>query len=60
MTYIVDVGDDYDTSNDKFIKAGTWIAIGHTEPRFYLPMWVNEGTYDIQFRTVAVNGTNKL
>ena len=55
-----DVGDDYDTSNDKFIKAGTWIAIGHTEPRFYLPMWVNEGTYDIQFRTVAVNGTNKL
>lgn len=55
-----DVGTDYKTDNDEFIKAGTWVTIGFTTPRFYLPMWVREGVYTVSFRTVAVNGTDKL
>ena len=55
-----DVGKDYKPENDNFIKAGTWITIGHNDPRFYLPMWVKEGIYNVEFRSIAVNGENKL
>lgn len=52
----IDIGKDNDPENDEYIKAGTWITIGRTIPRFYLPMWINEGVYIADFRTVAVNG----
>jgi hypothetical protein len=52
----MDTGVAYDRTDDKFIKSHTWLTIGRTAPRFYLPMTVNEGVYTVQFRTVAVNG----
>lgn len=56
----MDVLNDKNPSNDKFIKAGTWIVLGRSTSRFYVPMWVQEGIYTAEFRTVAVNGTDKL
>ena len=56
----LDMGDDKDPENDEFIKAGTWIVMGRETLRFYVPMWVEEGTYIAQFRTVAVNGEDRL
>ena len=53
---IMDKGVAYEEEDDAFIKASTWLTIGRTKPRFYLPMTVNEGVYTVQFRTVAVNG----
>lgn len=55
----LDVNSDNKTSNDKLIKAGTWYAIGTNTYRFYLPMWVKEGIYTVDFRSVAVNGEDK-
>ena len=56
----IDVDGDGDASNDRFIKSGTWIVLGRETYRFYVPLWVKEGTYTAEFRTVAVNGTDKL
>ncbi|MDF2539255.1 MAG: putative secreted protein [Herbinix sp.] len=52
----IDVGGDKNRTNDNYIKAGTWISIGRSAPRFYLPMWTKEDVYTVNFRTVAVNG----
>lgn len=43
---------------DEFIPKNTWMRFGHSTPTFYLPMWVNEGIYTVDFRTIAVNGVN--
>ncbi|MBE5967052.1 MAG: hypothetical protein E7255_08815, partial [Lachnospiraceae bacterium] len=51
----IDVGEDGKIENDDFIPANTWIAIGRATARFYLPMWVEEGIYTAEFRTVAIN-----
>jgi hypothetical protein len=56
----LDTGNDMVEANDIFVKAYTWIVIGRSSPRVYLPMWVEEGDYTVEFRTVAVNGTDKL
>lgn len=56
----LDIGNDMVESNDTFVKAYTWVVIGRSSPRVYLPMWVEEGNYTVEFRTVAVNGTDKL
>lgn len=53
----IDSGNKNDSTDDDFIKAGTWITIDRSTPRFYLPMTVNEGVYTVNFRTIAVNGT---
>lgn len=42
---------------DQYIPKETWIAIAFTTPTFYLPMWVEEGDYTVNFRTIAVNAT---
>lgn len=55
-----DVGMDGNKENDEFIKGGTWFVLGRDTHRFYVPMWVQEGVYTGEFRTVAVNGTDKL
>ena len=52
--------NDKEAENDEFIKAGTWIVLGRETHRFYVPMWVKEGTYTVEFRTVAVNGEDRL
>jgi hypothetical protein len=56
---MIDAGYDYDESNDYLLKANEWwlLTTGTKEMRFYLPEWVAEGTYDVEFRSVALNGT---
>ncbi len=56
---MIDVGNDYDESNDFLLKADEWwlLTTGTRQMRFYLPEWVAEGTYDVEFRSVALNGT---
>ncbi|CUH93228.1 DUF5704 domain-containing protein [Herbinix luporum] len=56
----IDTYNDKDPKNDDLIKAGTWIILGEDTQAFYVPMWVNEGVYTAQFRTIAVNGQDKL
>ncbi len=51
----VDIGSDKDQRNDDYIKAGTWITLGRATARFYLPTWITEDVYTVNFRTVAVN-----
>ena len=51
----IDIGMDGKIENDEYIKSGTWITIGRSTAKFYLPMWVEEGTYIAEFRTVAMN-----
>ena len=46
------------TGKDEFIPKNTWMRFGHSTPTFYLPMWVDEGIYTVDFRTIAVNGVN--
>ncbi|MCR4851243.1 MAG: DUF5704 domain-containing protein [Lachnospiraceae bacterium] len=55
---IADIGIDYDESNDRLVRADTWYALptGTTKMRFYLPEWVAEGTYGMEFKSVALNG----
>lgn len=49
--------DVYQNSPEgNYIKAGTWILLGNKETEtFYLPTWVQEGYYIIDFRTYAIN-----
>jgi len=56
----VDIGNDKLQTNDDYIKAGTWIVVGRASPRFYLPAWTKEGTYRVNFRTIAVNGVDHI
>jgi hypothetical protein len=56
----VDVGSDSNQKNDDYIKAGTWITLGRSTARFYLPTWITEGVYTADFRTVAVNGEDYI
>ena len=53
----IDSENNNGSTDDDFIKAGTWITIDRSTPRFYLPMTVNEGVYTVNFRSIAVNGT---
>jgi hypothetical protein len=56
---IADIGNDYNEANDVLFKADTWGAFysDTMKLRFYLPEWVKEGTYDMEFKSVACNGT---
>lgn len=56
----IDINNDNKTENDELIKAGTWIILDRETYRFYVPMWVQEGIYTAEFRTIAVNGEDKL
>ena len=46
------------SGKNEFIPKNTWMRFGHSTPTFFLPMWVNEGIYTVDFRTIAVNGVN--
>ena len=52
---------DVYTKNAKgsYIKANTWITIFVDTPTFYLPPWVHEGDYEINFRTMSINAINQ-
>lgn len=56
----LDIGNDNNSSNDTFIEANTWVTIGRSSIRVYLPLWVAEGLYKVEFRTVAVNVNEKI
>lgn len=40
--------------NDIYISQGTWTSIGN-QAEFYLPIWVEEGHYSINFRSISIN-----
>ncbi len=51
----LDTGVAYSNEDDRYIPAGSWVAIGLSTVRFYLPEWVFEGVYTVECRSVAVN-----
>lgn len=58
----VDVGNDsrkedgsYDLTGDYLLKEGTWLTIGKQDSTVYVQSWQASGSYDIDFRTIAVN-----
>jgi hypothetical protein len=49
--------DVYSADKSTFIPKETWtsIPVGQAQMTFYLPVWVDEGNYDVLFRTFAEN-----
>ncbi|WP_069188407.1 DUF5704 domain-containing protein [Paenibacillus sp. GM2] len=49
--------DVYNEAKTKFYPKNTWIEVEKSEEffTFYLPVWVDEGFYDVEFQTVAHN-----
>ncbi|WP_234414208.1 DUF5704 domain-containing protein [Paenibacillus sp. CAA11] len=49
--------DVYTDSRDKYIPKNTWIdvPVGQTQVSFFLPVWVDEGYYDVRFRSIVEN-----
>jgi hypothetical protein len=49
--------DVYNADRSKFIPAKTWvdIPVNQLDTVFYLPVWVDEGHYRIEFRNIAEN-----
>lgn len=39
---------------ENYIASGTWIEID-TNQKYYIPTWVREGYYDVEFRTRTIN-----
>ncbi|MDD5900663.1 MAG: hypothetical protein PUC73_07215, partial [Lachnospiraceae bacterium] len=52
----LDVGNDRETANDRYLDVGEWYPLGCERQRFYLPVETREGSHEIRFRSVAVNG----
>lgn len=44
-------------SDTKYVAAGTWITINSDETSYYLPTWVPEGQYTIEFRAPSINSS---
>jgi hypothetical protein len=40
---------------NKFIKKYTWVVLGRDTATFHLPMWIQEGEYKVDCRSIAVN-----
>ncbi len=49
--------DVYKADRTSFVPKDTWVSIpvGQLQTTFYLPVWVDEGHYDVLFRTFAEN-----
>ncbi|WHX47543.1 DUF5704 domain-containing protein [Paenibacillus woosongensis] len=49
--------DVYDGSKTQFHPKNTWIEVEKSQESFsfFLPVWVDEGFYDVEFRTIAHN-----
>ncbi|OZQ71104.1 hypothetical protein CA599_10925 [Paenibacillus taichungensis] len=49
--------DVYNSDRSQFIPANTWIDIpvNQLDTEFYLPVWVDEGDYQVYFRNIAEN-----
>ncbi|WP_136604091.1 DUF5704 domain-containing protein [Paenibacillus dokdonensis] len=52
--------DVYNANKTQFIPKETWvdIPVGQLDTTFYLPVWVNEGDYQVTFRNIAENAPN--
>ncbi|MCG7380510.1 DUF5704 domain-containing protein [Paenibacillus sp. ACRSA] len=49
--------DVYNADRSQFIPAETWvdIPVNQLDTGFYLPVWVDEGHYQVKFRNIAEN-----
>lgn len=49
--------DVYNETKTRFYSQNTWIEVEKSQEsfHFYLPVWVDEGFYDVEFRTIAHN-----
>jgi hypothetical protein len=49
--------DVYNTDRSQFIPTNTWIDIpvNQLDTTFYLPVWMDEGNYQVEFRNIAEN-----
>ncbi|WP_302476280.1 DUF5704 domain-containing protein [Paenibacillus sp. DCT19] len=49
--------DVYNADRSQFIPAETWvdIPVNQLDTQFYLPVWVDEGHYQVKFRNIAEN-----
>ncbi|KOY14275.1 hypothetical protein AMS66_22965 [Paenibacillus xylanivorans] len=49
--------DVYNADRSQFIPTNTWIDIpvNQLDTTFYLPVWVDEGNYQVEFRNIAEN-----
>jgi len=49
--------DVYNTDRSQFIPTNTWvdIPVNQLDTTFYLPVWVDEGNYQVEFRNIAEN-----
>lgn len=56
MPVWIDRGNDGRRGNDILLEAGVWYVLGCENQRFYLPVNTWEGSYEIRFRSVAING----
>lgn len=54
-----DTGNDMDVVNDVLIQPGEWTILESEQQRYYLPMWVEEGKYTVEVRSIANNGEDK-
>lgn len=54
--------DVYSGDKSKFYPKGTWISIpvAQETQTFFLPVWVDEGFYDVLFRTIAENAPSNF
>ena len=55
----LDAENDDNKENDRLLPAGEWYVLGTEKQRFYLPIETEEGSYEVVFRSVAVNGIGK-
>lgn len=60
VEFYEDTGNDNNPSNDQLILPGVWTILPTRNQRYYLPMWVKEGKYTIEVRSVANNGESDL
>ena len=40
-----------------FVPAGHWVILSNEDAQFYLPTWVPEGQYTVQYRSLAINAS---
>jgi len=52
----MDTGNDGNKENDILLSAGEWYTVGTEKQRWYAPVWTEEGSYEVEFRSVAING----
>ncbi|TKJ87789.1 hypothetical protein PaeCFBP13512_18350 [Paenibacillus sp. CFBP13512] len=54
--------DTYNKEQTTFIPKNTWVdvPVNQLDTTFFLPVWVDEGKYDVLFRTIAENAPSSF